>query len=555
LRITSLDIENYRTFENIQIEFKGFYSAICGQNDAGKSNIVRVLRAVLQEESILFTRLRRHKVSVLRDYPKWKDSDEKKHIKIKISFLIHKDSDAGIYEFLSDYLGLEFQKEEVELSLSLSWHDPNSENNVNVVVDGKEFDGIKAQEVHNKLQASILIHNSTEIESRPSFTGYLSEFSEQYIKELDDIAATVTKSLKKIAKNQKEEVARLLANLNSKLKVGITLPDFSLDRLPYNLTLGDSKIEVNLNDWGSGTKNRTMIFLTLLKARQISESVTSAEKITPILIIEEPESFLHPSAQAEFGRILQQVSTEFGVQVITTTHSPYMLNQASPESNILLERDTYRGQLRATQRIHITGDNWMEPFGVVLGISNEEFRPWREIFFSETKSYLLVEGKTDKEYFEMLRDEHHGDNRLDFEGEIFEYNGCENLKNPTLLRFVKSRSKAVVVTFDLDVATGIEPVLSRNGFEKNKTYMIIGKDVPGCRSIEGLLPDVVKDKVRSDNSALTEQAIHGTKDEQKSAKDRLKQLYLEEFKNTAKPGEEFFGEFYKLTKVLNKALS
>lgn len=96
-----------------------------------------------------------------------------------------------------------------------------------------------------------------------------------------------------------------MANLNSKLKVGITLPDFSLDRLPYNLTLGDSKIEVNLNDWGSGTKNRTIIFLTLLKARQISESATSAEKITPILIIEEPESFLHPSAQAEFGRILQ----------------------------------------------------------------------------------------------------------------------------------------------------------------------------------------------------------------------------------------------------------
>ncbi len=555
MRITSLETENYRTFENIKIDFKGFYSAICGQNDAGKSNIVRALRAVLQEESVLFTRLRRHKVSVLRDYPKWKDSDEKKYIKIKISFLIHKDSDAGIYEFLSDYLGLEFQNEEVELSLSLSWQDPNSENNINVVVDGKEFDGIKAQEVHNKLQASILIHNSTEIESRPSFTGYLSEFSEQYIKELDDIAATVTKSLKKIAKNQKEEVARLLANLNSNLKVGITLPDFSLDRLPYNLTLGDSKIEVNLNDWGSGTKNRTMIFLTLLKARQISESVTSAEKITPILIIEEPESFLHPSAQAEFGRILQQVSTEFGVQVITTTHSPYMLNQAFPESNILLERDTYRGQLRATQCIDITGDNWMEPFGVVLGISNEEFRPWREIFFSETKSYLLVEGKTDKEYFEMLRDEHHGDNRLDFQGEIFEYNGCENLKNPTLLRFVKSRSKSVVVTFDLDVANGIESVLSRNGFEKNKTYMIIGKDVPGCRSIEGLLPDVVKDKVRSDNSALTEQAIHGTKDEQKSAKDRLKKLYLEEFKSTAKPGEEFFGEFYKLTKMLNKALS
>lgn len=133
--------------------------------------------------------------------------------------------------------------------------------------------------------------------------------------------------------------------------------------------------------------------------------------------------------------------------------------------------------MRATQRVDTAGENWMEPFGVVLGLSNKEFRPWREILFSEIKSYILVEGKTDKEYFEMLRNEHHGNKKLDFEGEIFEHNGCENLKNPTLLRFVKSRSKSVMVTFDLDVAKGIEPVLSRNGFEKNKTYVIIGKDI------------------------------------------------------------------------------
>lgn len=81
MRITNLDIENYRTFENVQIEFKGFYSAICGQNDAGKSNIVRVLRAVLREDNILATSLRRHKVSVLRDYPKWIDTDEKSILK------------------------------------------------------------------------------------------------------------------------------------------------------------------------------------------------------------------------------------------------------------------------------------------------------------------------------------------------------------------------------------------------------------------------------------------------------------------------------------------
>lgn len=206
MRITNLDIKNYRTFEDIQIEFQGFYSAICGQNDAGKSNVVRALRAVLQEENILLSRIRRHKVSVIRDYPKWKDTGEEKVIEIKICFLINRDSDAGIYEFLSDYLDLDFHEEDVKVSLTLSWKDHNPDANIAVLVSGKEFDGIKAQEVHNKLQSSILIHNSTEIESRPSFTGYLSEFSEQYTKDLDSMAETVTKSLKKLPKVKRKRL-------------------------------------------------------------------------------------------------------------------------------------------------------------------------------------------------------------------------------------------------------------------------------------------------------------------------------------------------------------
>nr|WP_280519524.1 AAA family ATPase [Vibrio sp. B1FIG11] len=399
------------------------------------------------------------------------------------------------------------------------------------------------------------MHNSTEIESRASFTGFLDEFSAQYSKDMNVMSESMNKSLAKIAKTQKEEISALLCKLNSNLKVGLTLPDFSIDRLPYNLTLGDSKMDVDLDDWGSGTKNRTMIFLTLLKAKQISESATSAEKLTPILVIEEPESFLHPSAQAEFGRILQQISNEFGVQVITTTHSPYMLNQSAPDSNILLERRKYRNQLRATARVEIDEENWMEPFGVVLGLANEEFKPWRDIFFSESKSYLLVEGKTDKEYFESLRHDSHGENRLDFDGEIFAYDGCGNLKNSTLLNFIKSRSKNMVITFDIDVIKDIEPTLKRHGFEKNSSYVVVGIDKAGCRSVEGLIPDSYKNAVNVSNPDLIQQAIHGTKDEQKYAKNELKGLYLKEFREKAKAGSDDYSAFYKLTKTLNKALA
>jgi hypothetical protein len=189
----------------------------------------------------------------------------------------------------------------------------------------------------------------------------------------------------------------------------------------------------------------------------------------------------------------------------------------------------------------------------VLGLANEEFQPWREVFFSESKSHLLVEGKTDKEYFELLRQDVHGSSKLVFEGDIFAYDGCGNLKNPTLLNFLKAKSKDLVVTFDIDVINDVEPTLKRYGFEKNKSYVVVGVNKAGSRSIEGLIPDAYKNRVNTNNPYLVQQGIHGTKDEQKKAKNSLKSLYLRDFKEKSTPNSEDYSEFYKLTKILNKA--
>jgi putative ATP-dependent endonuclease of the OLD family len=230
-----------------------------------------------------------------------------------------------------------------------------------------------------------------------------------------------------------------------------------------------------------------------------------------------------------------------------------MLNQSSPDSNILLERVITNKQLRQTKRVDTSGENWMEPFGIVLGLANDEFKPWREIFFSASKSHLLVEGKTDKDYFELLRESSHGENKLSFDGDIFPYDGCGNLENPTLLNFLKEMSKDLVIAFDIDVIQKVEPILKRHGFEKNKSYVVVGIEKAGSRSIEGLIPDKYKNLVSTNNPDLVQQGLHGTKEEQKFAKNKLKSLYLEAFKKDAKPNTDDYAEFYKLTKILNKA--
>jgi predicted ATP-dependent endonuclease of OLD family len=237
-----------------------------------------------------------------------------------------------------------------------------------------------------------------------------------------------------------------------------------------NVALGEKAHQVPLDEWGSGTKNRTMILLTLFRAKRMIETKGSEFKTTPIIVIEEPESFLHPSAQAEFGRVLQDLSEEFGVQILATTHSPYMLNQGNPSSNILLKRCIQRNHTRETERVCTAGENWMEPFALALGLESKAFEPWRTLFFSKTSKILLVEGDTDIEYLKMLRDAGHGKNRLQFDGEIFAYGGSGTLQNTVLLRFIKNKYEKVFITFDLDVESQVAKPLGDLGFKKGEHY-------------------------------------------------------------------------------------
>ncbi|MGC1291013.1 MAG: AAA family ATPase, partial [Candidatus Acidiferrales bacterium] len=294
--------------------------------------------------------------------------------------------------------------------------------------------------------------------------------------------------------------------------------------------------------------NRMLILLTLFRARQISKAGASASKVTPILVIEEPESFLHPSAQAEFGRVLHDLAEEFQVQVVTTTHSPYLLSHERPDCNILLDRTEYYHQLRETCRVDVSGSSWMEPFARALGISSTEFGPWHELFFSRADSILLVEGETDKEYFQLLLDPKHRSGQLKFPGKVFAYCGKDTLKQTVLLKFIRDHYKRFFVTFDLDAVRDVEGPLEALGLKSGTHYIPLGIDAPGKRDIEGLLPDEVKTVVRSRESALVDQAVNGLPDERRRAKQELKKLYLEEFKGRALPGNVHYGEFYKVTK-------
>lgn len=49
MKVEKLVVQNYRTLQDITIDFVGYYTAISGRNNAGKTTLVRVLREMFKD--------------------------------------------------------------------------------------------------------------------------------------------------------------------------------------------------------------------------------------------------------------------------------------------------------------------------------------------------------------------------------------------------------------------------------------------------------------------------------------------------------------------------
>jgi hypothetical protein len=210
--------------------------------------------------------------------------------------------------------------------------------------------------------------------------------------------------------------------------------------------------------------------------------------------------------------------------------------------------------LRQTEQVAVTADEWMEPFSQALGLQTKELLPWKDLMLSGSDSILLVEGEIDKEYFDMLRKPEHGAAQLRLRGDVVSYEGTGNLQNTVLLKFVRDRFKKMFVTFDLDAIAQLEKRLIGIGLVKGTHYVPIGIDVAGKRCIEGLLPQTVVTSVHAANPSVVQALTSNVKEEADSARNKLKRLKLDEFKKVAKPGAEYYGQFYAVVKIINKAI-
>ncbi len=561
MRLTSITAKNYRTLEDIKLIFANHYCTISGKNNAGKSCVIRLLSALFRGEPAYPWITDGFRFDYKEDKTQWIKQPEL----IRIDYLLEvtRAEDPALISFIEKIASTTIETPTTSLAISYSVSE-GDKLVVAATIGNKATEEKAAKEIEKRIRDSnlLFLYNSTTPHEEYYFGrgrhGMFYEFvmSEEEKKELDVAGKHIERRLRKLAKEHTLGLSTILGRLSEKYDVELSPPEgFASRRMPVGINLKDRNVEVPLNDWGSGTQNRTHILMVILQANRIKTSASSDDKITPFVVIEEPESFLHPSAQSEFGRILRALSGEFGVQIIVTTHSPYMLNLEEPGSNILLSRAIRRRKPYQTIVVDTTGNNWMAPFSEHLGLSTGEFSSLRPVFSSYKSRVLLVEGPIDQEYFSFLQEHQLSCGCLADDIEVVPYGGKDTLKNTLLIQFVLGKFDKVFVTYDLDAEHDVRSALSRLGLKEKNDYIPLGLNQPGKDCIEGLLPLRVLAAVNGKETDLVMKL--GSKDnkERRKAKDALKQNYLEEFKSHTDYSKQELKELGKALNIINAKLS
>ena len=183
----------------------------------------------------------------------------------------------------------------------------------------------------------------------------------------------------------KEEFMGEFSDVVSTVEFG--LPDESVIAKAMKIFLDDGyKTEVEQK--GHGLQRATLLaFLKLLAKR----GKKYQDRPAPIFLIGEIESFLHPFAQKEMANALVQMMERY--QIITSTHSPFIVTPATIEGYRRVRKETRNG----SKNIAIDVSN----VDVDLVRRHLERRGNLEGLFADR--VILIEGNHDENFYERLR--------------------------------------------------------------------------------------------------------------------------------------------------------
>jgi predicted ATPase len=327
-KIDKVSIRNLKILKNIDLELSNL-TLITGINSTGKSTFIQSLLLLKQNQEML-TRLNNYKfmqksMSETDDISKYMQDIFEKSKKEPLALNGNYIELGNIKDILSELIYDEDIKIELEID-NMTYSITCDSNDLSVNIESsfpieaiinlfsENFQYINTDRIQP--QDTYLL---SDINIRKNLIGFNGEYTAHYLDE------NRHKKLNLIAlKHEHSKTEQLLENISlwlNEISNGIEVlvkkyPSIKKVGLSYKYTYGDNTTnELNPLNVGFGLTYVLPVIVAILKA-----------KPNDLVIIENPESHLHPAGQSKVAELCAIASAN-GVQIIIETHSDHFLNR------------------------------------------------------------------------------------------------------------------------------------------------------------------------------------------------------------------------------------
>jgi len=428
MRISEVHIKKFRSIKDGKIRL-GDISAIVGENNAGKTAILRAVNGIFNfevEETSFLNKTHQHTkrsnsyITVVFDDIPNESVELQKHI----------NNGTITIEFMYSY-GENKRKLSIIKGTS-KYNIPNIDLLICELNKYINYVYISSERTNN----DICWGNDT------IFKKLLTEYINKHTKNRDNISSDIKKSSKKIKDNVLIKLEKNISelymqnvNVNFKLDFPPNIDYTSILHL-VEMSINESESSYLLQEWGSGTKSLAIIAMHRALALIENKSI--------ILGIEEPETNLHPQAQKRFIQSLKAGMYDNEVQTIFTTHSTVLIDELDHGDIILVRRkkDNQRSFVSSVKQI---SDDFFVKNRINISGHNNFFKIKNSDFFF-AKHVIICESPVDIYVIEKLISSELQNNIADIS--FVDLGGVSNLNYPYFLMKELSIPFSVVVDYD-----------------------------------------------------------------------------------------------------------
>lgn len=103
IKLREVSAQGFRTLEDFTVQFEDDYCTISGQNNAGKTSIITIIRHFLDEFDRPWYLQRENKLSFRKDRTQWAELDQ---MEISIHLELHRENDSEVF-YVVDHFSTE----------------------------------------------------------------------------------------------------------------------------------------------------------------------------------------------------------------------------------------------------------------------------------------------------------------------------------------------------------------------------------------------------------------------------------------------------------------